>query len=62
MTFKDFFLTRMLKFKKSKYILKFENHPKEKMIEMSFKETYSFFLPFNNPESYRFSIGLAIYM
>lgn len=52
----------MLKLKKLKSILKFENHPEEKMIEISFKETYNFFLPFNNSEPYKFSFDLAIYM
>lgn len=52
----------MLDLKKLKSILKFENHPKKKMTEISFKETYTFFLPFNNPESYMFSTDLAIHM
>lgn len=62
MCFKNFFLTQMLKLKKLKSILKFENHPEEKMTEISFKETYNFFLPFNNSEPYKFSFDLAIYM
>lgn len=62
MSFKDFFLDLMLKLKKLKWILKFENHLKEKMTEISFKEIYSFFLPFNNSEWCSFCIDLTIYM